>query len=84
MSKPKGKSLFGPGGLRVVFDPKDSDTPCMVYFREASSTFDCANANGEVDGYELTSRQCAYLAGLEAEADEFYNAYTHNKEGNEP
>ncbi len=45
-----GLSKFGPGGLRVVFN-EDPDTPCMVYLYDASATFDCAEMEGEIEGY---------------------------------
>jgi len=77
MAKPKGRSVFGPGGIHVVFDPKDADTPCMVYLGECSATFECALSEG-VEDVALSDAQERFLAQLEDEAAAFYDAYTHN------
>lgn len=71
----KGMSKFGPGGIRVVFDPKDFDTPCMVYLKDASATFYCAQGEGYVEHIELTQEQFDFLTSLEEQADEFYNEH---------
>ena len=75
----KGLSRFGPGGLHLVFDPEDPDTPCMVYLRdrseEGSATFWCALEEGEVEGYDLSSAQLEFLKGYEAEATAFDDAH---------
>ena len=70
----KGMSTFGPQQLRVVFDPTNTDTPCMVYLGRGSATFQCALAEGEVEGETLSRSQCDFLASLEGEADAFYDA----------
>jgi hypothetical protein len=70
----KGLSKFGPGGVRIVFDPKDPDTPCMVYLGKSSATFFCALDTGEMDcgaGPDLTQQQLDWLAGFETQAAEF-------------
>ncbi len=75
----KGLSRFGPGGLHIVFDPQDPDTPCMVYLRdrseEASATFFCALEVGEVEGYDLSDAQLAFLKEHAAAAEAFDDAH---------
>ncbi len=75
----KGLSKFGPGGIRLVFDPEDPDTPCMVYLRqgsdEASATFWCALEEGEVEGYDLSSAQLQFLRDRQDEATAFDDAH---------
>lgn len=68
---PKGGSFFGPSGLRLVFDRTDPDTPCMVYHGELSATFWCAHSMGEVDGYELSQEQYAWLDSYASQASDF-------------
>lgn len=77
--KPKGLSTYGPQGLHVVFDPKDCDTPCMVYLKGQSATFQCVLDTGEIEGEYLTKEQVHFLNGLARAADEFYDAYTRNR-----
>lgn len=54
-------SNFGPGGLRLVLDSKDHDTPAMVYLGSCSATFACAISEGEVESEKLSDEQYSYL-----------------------
>ena len=67
----------GPSGLQIVFDPKDHETPCMVYLKDkkASATFECAFNEGEVEGYPLTQDQMNFLSLNKQFADEFYDEF---------
>lgn len=64
-------SNFGPGGMRVILDSKDSDTPAMVYLGSGSATYACAVGTGEVEGTELTDEQMSYLETNQIQAEEF-------------
>jgi len=70
----KGLSKIGPGGIRVVFTTKDADTPCMVYLKNDSATFDCANDTGEIGEHFTTPEQQDWLRALEPQADACYEA----------
>jgi hypothetical protein len=65
----KGKTTFGPGGVRVVFNPNDDDTPYMVYLKDASATLDCAVGEGEVEHHELTQEQFDFLNKIYDQAE---------------
>lgn len=74
----KGMSKFGPGGIQLVFNPRDLDTPCMVYYADASATFDFALGEaclvGYDENYDLTAAQINWLRSYEAAAEEFATA----------
>lgn len=71
----KGISKIGPGGIRLVMNPNDHDTPCMVYFRDASATYHCAIDTGEVEGYELEAVVYNWLCEYQQMADDFDAMY---------
>lgn len=80
----KGLSKFGPGGMHLVFDPADPDTPCMVYLRQvipqASATFWCAIEEGEIEGCELSEAQMTFLDSHATEAEAFDDAVRRKEE----
>jgi hypothetical protein len=67
--KPKGFSRFGPGGIRLVFG-NDPYTPCMVYLKDGSATYDCAIDEGSVEGNALTNKQFDWLIDFSNQADQ--------------
>jgi hypothetical protein len=76
----------GPGGITLVLDETDSDTPAMVYSRDrkASATYPCAVDNAAVYGastgdVDLTPSQLAWLGRFETVVD---RAYTVARRGN--
>jgi hypothetical protein len=71
----------GPGGLRVEF-LTDIYTPVMVYLKDGSATFYCAQGEGEVEGIGLTHAQLLFLDQIEAKANAHYDKYTHNNPEN--
>ena len=68
----KGFSKFGPNGLRLVVDPKDSDTPAMVYLGNESATFNCAASEGTIESTELTQKQYDWLMTFDHQVDAAY------------
>lgn len=75
------KTIHGPRGLRVEF-LDDMYTPVMVFLGRLSATFQCASAEGEIEGQDLSRDQLNFLAELESEADAHYDKYTHNNPEN--
>lgn len=79
----KGMSKFGPGGLHLIFDPKDPYTPRRVSLGEASATFGCALDTGEVECERgerpLTKEQLRWLQNYETAADDFITAVRREK-----
>jgi hypothetical protein len=76
------KTEDGPGGIQLVIDTSNPDTPAMVYSEKQkhSSTFDCATGSGVLAGLgreedlELDHEQLAWLDGFSDEVDEAYSA----------
>lgn len=69
----KEKRSFRNGRLRVCLI-HDAETPCMAYlwvrkeygngFNVETATYDCAADVGEINGYDLTERECVWLNSL--------------------
>lgn len=66
----------GPGGLKVIFDDNDSDTPVIVALGNGTATFHCCEGEGEVEGQELSDAQVSFLRNIAQEAYDFYDAHT--------
>jgi hypothetical protein len=71
--RPKGFCKFGPGGLRLVFG-HDPYTPCMVYLKDASATFDCAVGEGAVEHHSMTYAQTDWLLSFDEAASRHIDA----------
>lgn len=78
---PVSRKVSGPGGLNLIIDLDDPDTPAMVYDRNQrfGATWECATQTGELAGFrdasssiEITQAQSDWL---EAFADEVEAAY---------
>jgi len=79
MSELTQEELHGPGGLVLMLDYADSDTPAMVWVDSQpnfTSTYDCVLYTGEIDGeIELTQEQYDWLDRQQsAVADAFAEA----------
>jgi len=62
------------GRLRLHIDPKDAETPAMVYVQSrgrhlASGTWHCVTSEGEVEGYELNAGEARWLDGFEDDVE---------------
>lgn len=77
--------IKGPDGLilrlnaREVFpDDPGQGTPVIVEFKDGVSTFNCAQSEGEVEGYDLTSKQVDWLNDMEYAVDVWLTNWTRN------
>ena len=73
------KTVKGPGGIKIVFNTDDPDTPVLVYSPngKATATYACATETGELDSadasYDLNPAQLKWLEGFADEEAEAYN-----------
>jgi hypothetical protein len=75
----KKTGTFLRGRLRLTIDPTDAETPAMVYVQQrgrhlASGTWHCVCGEGDVEGYELTAGEMAWIVGFEDAVEDAFAA----------
>lgn len=67
------------GRLAIRMDEDDTDTPVIVSCRgvdgEGTATFECAITEAEIEGYELTKKEMAWLESWRKDAEMFWDVH---------